>query len=163
MRLKYITKFFLVAACGLVTFAACSDEYLDKKVDVSETQEKVYSDSAKVAGVVNGFYGQIGYSHSYKRFGQCGLDFPAKELEARGAELSMGMYLAQGTVNVNNAGNDAWNNTYNKWRAINIFMNNYNEGKVAAILSSDPNKPGETLTKATIEYWKGQALSLIHI
>ena len=48
MRLKYITKFFLVAACGLVTFAACSDEYLDKKVDVSETQEKVYSDSAKV-------------------------------------------------------------------------------------------------------------------
>lgn len=37
MRLKYITKFFLVAACGLVTFAACSDEYLDKKVDVSET------------------------------------------------------------------------------------------------------------------------------
>lgn len=160
MRLKYITKFFLVAACGLVTFAACSDEYLDKKVDVSETQEKVYSDSAKVVGVVNGFYGQIGYSHSYKRFGQCGLDFPAKELEARGAELSMGMYLAQGTVNVNNAGNDAWNNTYNKWRAINIFMNNYNEGKVAAILSSDPNKPGETLTKATIEYWKGQAFFL---
>lgn len=43
MRLKYITKFFLVAACGLVTFAACSDEYLDKKVDVSETQEKVLS------------------------------------------------------------------------------------------------------------------------
>ena len=72
----------------------------------------------------------------------------------------MGMYLAQGTVNVNNAGNDAWNNTYNKWRAINIFMNNYNEGKVAAILSSDPNKPGETLTKATIEYWKGQAFFL---
>ena len=25
MRLKYITKFFLVAASGFVTFAACSD------------------------------------------------------------------------------------------------------------------------------------------
>ena len=65
MRLKYITKFFLVAACGLVTFAACSDEYLDKKVDVSETQEKVYSDSAKVAGVVNGFYGICGVYKDY--------------------------------------------------------------------------------------------------
>lgn len=162
MRLKYITKFFLVAACGLVTFAACSDEYLDKKVDVSETQEKVYSDSAKVAGVVNGFYGQIGYSHSYKRFGQCGLDFPAKELEARGAELSMGMYLAQGTVNVNNAGNDAWNNTYNKWRAINIFMNNYNEGKVAAILSSDPNNRVRPLLRAPLNIGKDRLSFFVH-
>ena len=160
MRLKYITKFLGAAACGLVAFAACSDEYLDKKVDVSETQEKVYSDSTKVANVVNDFYSNIGYSYNYKRFGQCGLDFPAKELEARGAALSMGMYLAQGTVNVNNAGDDAWVNTYKKWRAINIFMNNYNEGKIASILSSDPNKPGELLTKATIEYWKGQAFFL---
>ena len=64
MRLKYITKFLGAAACGLVAFAACSDEYLDKKVDVSETQEKVYSDSTKVANVVNDFYSNIGYSYN---------------------------------------------------------------------------------------------------
>ena len=108
------------------------------------------------------FYGQIGYSHSYKRFGQVVLIFLPKNLEARGAELSMGMYLAQGTVNVNNAGNDAWNNTYNKWRAINIFMNNYNEGKVAAILSSDPNKPGETLLRPPLNIGKDRLSFFVH-
>ena len=126
MKLKYLTKSIIAGALGICILSSCSDEYLDKKVDVSETQEKIYSDSAKVANVINDFYSSIGYSFAYNRFNRCGLDLPAKESEARAAEGRMGMYLAQNTVNASNAENDAWKNTYRKWRGINIFMNNYN-------------------------------------
>ena len=160
MKLKYLTKSIIAGALGICILSSCSDEYLDKKVDVSETQEKIYSDSAKVANVINDFYSSIGYSFAYNRFNRCGLDLPAKESEARAAEGRMGMYLAQNTVNASNAENDAWKNTYRKWRGINIFMNNYNDGTIGKILSSDPNKQGELLHKSSIEYWKGQAFFL---
>ena len=91
MKLKYLTKSIFTGVVGIWALASCSDEYLDKKVDVSETQAKIYSDSTKVANVVNDFYSNIGYSHKYSRFGQCGLDLPAKESEARAAEGKMGM------------------------------------------------------------------------
>lgn len=160
MELKYLIRYVATGALSVWVFASCSDEYLDKKVDVSETQAKIYSDSAKVAGVINEFYGSVGYSFTYNRFSKCGLDMPAKESEGRATEGRMGMYLAQNTVNASNAEYDAWTNTYRKWRAINIFMNNYNDGTIGRILSSDPNKAGEQLQKATIEYWKGQAFFL---
>lgn len=160
MKLKYLSKSIITGTLGVLAFTSCSDEYLDKKVDVSETQEKIYSDSSKVANVINDFYSNIGYSYNYGRFGQCGLELPAKEAEARAAEGKMGMYLAQNTVNASNTEIDAWKNTYRKWRSINIFMNNYNDGTIGRILSSDPNKPGEVLQKSTIEYWKGQAFFL---
>lgn len=170
MKLKYLTISIFTGVVGVWTLASCSDEYLDKKVDVSETQAKIYSDSTKVSNVINDFYSNIGYSYKYNRFGQCGLDLPAKESEARAAEGKMGMYLAQNTVNASNAEADAWKNTYRKWRAINIFMNNYNDGTIGRILSPnanqvdavlpDPDKPAAVLQKSTIEYWKGQAFFL---
>jgi C4-dicarboxylate transporter len=65
MKLKYLTKSIIAGALGICILSSCSDEYLDKKVDVSETQEKIYSDSAKVANVINDFYSSIGYSFAY--------------------------------------------------------------------------------------------------
>ena len=59
MKLKYLTKSIIAGALGICILSSCSDEYLDKKVDVSETQEKIYSDSAKVANVINDFYSSM--------------------------------------------------------------------------------------------------------
>lgn len=99
MRLKYITKFFLVAACGLVTFAACSDEYLDKKVDVSETQEKVYSDSAKVAVLSMAFTVKSAIPIVINGSGSVVLIFLQRTGGKRGG-TKHGYVLSQGTVNV---------------------------------------------------------------
>lgn len=157
MKHTYITTMLAAGFVGLVSLASCSDSYLDKQIDVTENQNAIYSDSAKVAGVINYFYDKLEYSFNYKRFGKCALDLPSLEAETRGAESSMGMRLALNTVNASNADAGIWNDTYTMWRAINIFMNNYNNGTVARIPSSDPNHPDDKLAKSTIEYWKGQA------
>ncbi len=156
MKKNNIYKWF-AGVVGVASLCSCGDAYLDKKIDVTENEAAIYSDSAKVAGVINNFYDKLNYSFMYNRFGRCALDLPSLESEARGAQGSMGMYLAQNTLNSSNTDQAMWKDTYNIWRSINIFMNNYNNGMVGQILSSDPNKQGEKLQKSTIEYWKGQA------
>jgi hypothetical protein len=156
---KFTVKRMFVGMMAL-TFFSCSDEYLDKQIDISETQERVYEDSLKVAGVVNMAYGNIQYSFMYNRWSQYGLDVPSKEAEGRGEETKTGKQFAKGTINPSSVDNVAWTTTYNRLRGINIFMNNYNNGTVAKIKCTDPNRPDDVLVTSTIEYWKGQMFFL---